>query len=521
VLYRIYALPPLSQTNLGHRARGISNNGIIVGESQLNNQQHAFVLLTQPMFGFSQDQTIDLQASITSPIASVARGVNAAGKIAGEARLNLNPGAVTRAFAFELAGGAITATNLGNLFTPDNARDSSAYDITDTSPAWVIGWSELGRPVPPEFLDFIAQCNPGARLVFRRQLIGGAVMEAFFTPGPGNGQLEEPDNLNGEGYGVNAALQIVGQTFQCSNSTGGNCDSRRDAARWVSPTSSVELLSYAPVMDMIAGRGEARGINTAGNIVGFGYSDNPPTPPFTCGNRATFWLSATATPFNLQMGATPSLDESNQTLANAINNANGCVLLSVVGLNVTANSAQLWVQSQTGQWTRVELTSAINSATGWEKLFEATDINDNGWIVGFGDRDLGPAIKERAFLAVPFGPCRADITGNGTVDGDDLGQLLLNFSTPGCFGDIPCMSDLDGDGNVDGADLGILLLTFGPCPSGCGGGAGASGGGGGEGASAFEGEESSEPPTLEELIMMLLELGEDEYISTLLEVWNN
>jgi hypothetical protein len=60
-----------------------------------------------------------------------------------------------------------------------------------------------------------------------------------------------------------------------------------------------------------------------------------------------------------------------------------------------------------------------------------------------------------------------DITGDGVVDGVDLGFLLSAWSippgTPGCAGwgiPAPCPADLNGDGVVDGIDLGMLLSSW-------------------------------------------------------------
>ncbi len=49
----------------------------------------------------------------------------------------------------------------------------------------------------------------------------------------------------------------------------------------------------------------------------------------------------------------------------------------------------------------------------------------------------------------------ADLTGDGTVGGDDLGLLLAAWGTD------DTSADLNGDGVVDGADLGILLSSWG------------------------------------------------------------
>jgi hypothetical protein len=54
-------------------------------------------------------------------------------------------------------------------------------------------------------------------------------------------------------------------------------------------------------------------------------------------------------------------------------------------------------------------------------------------------------------------PCPADLSGDGVVDGGDLGILLAQWGGPGS-------GDLDGSGVVDGADLGSILASFGPCP---------------------------------------------------------
>jgi hypothetical protein len=53
---------------------------------------------------------------------------------------------------------------------------------------------------------------------------------------------------------------------------------------------------------------------------------------------------------------------------------------------------------------------------------------------------------------VPANP--ADLDGDGTVGGADLGILLANWGQGG-------LGDLDGDGTVGGGDLGILLAAWG------------------------------------------------------------
>ncbi|HMN97568.1 MAG TPA: GC-type dockerin domain-anchored protein, partial [Phycisphaerales bacterium] len=57
----------------------------------------------------------------------------------------------------------------------------------------------------------------------------------------------------------------------------------------------------------------------------------------------------------------------------------------------------------------------------------------------------------------PPNPCPADLTGDGAVDGADLGLLLSSWGGTGS-------ADLNNDGVVDGADLGLLLSGWGACP---------------------------------------------------------
>jgi hypothetical protein len=64
----------------------------------------------------------------------------------------------------------------------------------------------------------------------------------------------------------------------------------------------------------------------------------------------------------------------------------------------------------------------------------------------------------RAISPAPPPPaCPADLNGDASVDGQDLGLLL------GVWGLNGVPADLNGDGPVDGQDLGVLLGAWGPC----------------------------------------------------------
>lgn len=58
-------------------------------------------------------------------------------------------------------------------------------------------------------------------------------------------------------------------------------------------------------------------------------------------------------------------------------------------------------------------------------------------------------------------PCAADLNGDATVNGADLGALLAAWGTPA--------ADLTGDNATNGADLGALLSAWGSCGPDCNG----------------------------------------------------
>ncbi len=57
---------------------------------------------------------------------------------------------------------------------------------------------------------------------------------------------------------------------------------------------------------------------------------------------------------------------------------------------------------------------------------------------------------------VPAPTCAADLTGDGQVNGADLGLLIGAW-------ELSPLGDLNGDGTTDGVDLGLMLTAFGAC----------------------------------------------------------
>ena len=54
------------------------------------------------------------------------------------------------------------------------------------------------------------------------------------------------------------------------------------------------------------------------------------------------------------------------------------------------------------------------------------------------------------------GSCPADLSGDGVVDGIDLGLMLGDWADNG-------PGDISGDGVVNGEDMGMLLSAWGAC----------------------------------------------------------
>jgi hypothetical protein len=120
-------------------------------------------------------------------------------------------------------------------------------------------------------------------------------------------------------------------------------------------------------------------------------------------------------------------------------------------------------------WCLLRLIEAIDSDAGWSDLIEATDINEDGWIVGYGlhDEDPGPTedLQERAYLLIPAPqPCVGDTNNDGVVDVDDLVNVLLDWGTNGTGHN----GDVDGSGMVKPLDIIAVLINWGLCPGSSG-----------------------------------------------------
>jgi formylglycine-generating enzyme required for sulfatase activity len=116
-------------------------------------------------------------------------------------------------------------------------------------------------------------------------------------------------------------------------------------------------------------------------------------------------------------------------------------------------------------WFDSALWNDVPQSWSCQYLIEwSADCNNDG-IVDYGqilqgqlvdsDRNGVPDVCE-------VDPCPADITGNGLVNGADLGLVLAAW---GSDGSEQPGADINADGIVNGADLAFVLGAFGPCPT--------------------------------------------------------
>lgn len=214
-----------------------------------------------------------------------------------------------------------------------------------------------------------------------------------------------------------------------------------DAVAWIDLAAAT--LAQPPLFNNI--EGEARDLNDAGNLVGWGTD-----PTNNCRNRPLYWDDPAA--IGVILETVPAGDAGRALGINSNKD--------VVGKNSTTGAATLWDSTVPGTWIYSDLNDLISMDCGWD-LVEARAINDNGWIVGWGEHDGA----HRAFLLTPLDDfCPADFDGNGEVNTSDLLILFANW------GDCPdasdgklCVEDINADCTVNTTDLLLLFADWGPC----------------------------------------------------------
>ena len=138
-------------------------------------------------------------------------------------------------------------------------------------------------------------------------------------------------------------------------------------------------------------------------------------------------------------------------------NADGSKILCFMGVAAAIGEGYIWIQDR--GYVALEAYAAEFGVTMPEGVRLALPLSisaDELTITGTARGPFGtsPFVLD---LHPSAGSCVADLNGDNTVNGADLGKLLGDWGQA-------TASDIDGSGVVDGADLGVVLGAWGPCP---------------------------------------------------------
>lgn len=203
------------------------------------------------------------------------------------------------------------------------------------------------------------------------------------------------------------------------------------------------------------------GVNESGEAVGWGFDAGAQG----CEPDALFWGSASPGD-RVDLGDyMPAGQQGDQSMACAVNNLEHP---QVVGWNAAAELALVWERNG-ATWTGINLEDEIDPDSGVDSLREALDINDDGWIVCWGDGAIPePSFEPHCFLLTPLPDCHEDLNGDNLVDIDDVFEVVNNW------GDAPLgviwKWDVNSDFAVDIDDVYAVMAAWGPCEGDGGGG---------------------------------------------------
>ncbi len=354
------------------RARAINDNGVIVGWS--------FDYNTGAKLFDSSGGMNNIHLGTLGGRTSDAYGLNNLNQIVGVSQ-TADEGHIYHATLFD-ATGEDNNIDLGGL----GGDSSYAYDINDSGT--IVGTAIMGQ---------------------------GAInwRATLFQPGGVNinlGNLTDNSNFRDSGArAINNQGQIVGWAY---------------AGETTITTHAVlfDATGNGNNIDLTPGNSgsEAFDINDDGLVVGTSW---------ICNGATLFDTSGAGR--HVALGALPG---GSASVATAINNpgqiVGSCFIPHPVNPGYDPVSRPVLFDA-TGHGHNIDLNQSIDPELGWE-LWEATDINDQGWIVGHGYNPVG---EYRAFLLVPQ---------------REIQQLVAHWKLDETQGSIA----LDSAGNHDGLLIG-------------------------------------------------------------------
>jgi len=288
--------------------------------------------------------------------------------------------------------------------------------------------------------------------------------------------LSLPPDLAGTAYGVSdtlaADVRVAGikscnltPPVLCADPNG--CGDPTDGAYWNNTsTAALELEADEenPPLPAETAFILGRAVNDNGVIVGFGHDPDDTT---SCRNFGYVWRNGPSDPPDRLPLYLSGSGHTEMALDIRDQIETGDIQWEVVGRNTTVGIALLWrYDVKTADWTPHDLNTMVEDLYDFDALEAATAINDDGWVVAWGEQMSGRA---RSAVLVPcdeyrdFGFCPADIVGdnldcpNGVVNVFDLLKLLNEWGATGSI------ADVDDDGIVNVFDLLDLLAAWGDC----------------------------------------------------------
>jgi RHS repeat-associated protein len=270
---------------------------------------------------------------------------------------------------------AYTITDLGVLGDGSESKALAINNIGQTT-----GWSFIGPPAP----------YPEER--FHAFQYDDDVMTDI-------GTLEADDATNSIAFDINETGYIVGR----SNYDGGSFWQKH---AFVYDGTMIDLGTFG------GSDSSASAINNAGQIVGYAY---------TAGNQihgALWEYNGVGWDSPIDLGLLPG---STSTFPGDINNAG-----QIVGYGrINAQVLHAFIYEDN---VMSDLNDLIPAGSGWEYLGSATDINESGYIIGWGIPDGGNVGNDnRAFLLTPDPGNPYIITDLGTLpDGGKSGASAIN-----------------------------------------------------------------------------------------------
>ena len=325
-----------------------------------------------------------------------------------------------------------------------NACNGHAYYLTDFAT-----WESCALAGPPIGGDLVTINDAGENRW---------ILETF------SGQLGEFDSALYHGYNdvvTEGVFEwISGAPVGFENWARGepnNLGNEDFGGMWTSPDGE-----WNDFPDFIEHRGVIEVVPAAPSVIG-GPITNPANGNTYYLLDASTWHAAArgAVVLGGQLATVNSADE-NEWIFQTFGDIGGTTRNLWIGLNDTiAEGDHRWLSDQPVTYTNWERGEPNNGGEYYETEEDGVHIWASYYFPGTWNDQPVDTVSQGGitFHGVVEVQCIRDLTGDGEVDGFDLGLLLGNWGNAG-LGDFNC------DGMVDGADLGMLLADWGTCPFG-------------------------------------------------------